>query len=311
MAAIGLAGAIAGCAARATPDAAAPRHDGARARPVQRTVVVDGQPLALWERRPPTPRGSILLVHGRSWSSLPNFDLQVDGEDRSILGALARAGYAAYALDMRGYGASPRDATGWLTPRRAADDVAAALDWIRAKEAAATAPVLVGYSRGSSVAMLTAQRHPGALSKMVLYGFPAEGAARAAPSTEPAAPLRQPNTAAGAASDFITPGSVSRAVVDAYVQQALASDPIHVDWKHEDEFVFEPASVRVPTLLLYGVGDSRAASADVARFFTELASPDRAWVVLPNADHAAHVEDAQARWLRAILHFIEQPPRAR
>ena len=294
------------------PEAPAPSTAAAlSARPVRRTVHVDGQPLALWEKRPAAPRGSILFVHGRSWSSLPNFDLRVDGGDRSVMNAFVRAGYAAYALDMRGYGASPRDATGWLTPTRAADDVAAALDFVRALDPAHAAPVLVGYSRGSSVAMLAAQRHPASLAKLVLYGFPAEGARPAPPVAEPAAPARAPNTAANAASDFVTPGSVPQRVVDAYVEQALASDPIHADWRREDEFVFDPASVRAPTLVLYGAGDPRAASPDVATFFSKLGAEDRAWIVLPRSDHAAHVEDAQPRWVRAILDFVDpKAPRA-
>jgi transposase-like protein len=32
----------------------------------------------------------------------------------SILQAFADQGYAAYAIDLRGYGETPRDATGWL-----------------------------------------------------------------------------------------------------------------------------------------------------------------------------------------------------
>src|SRR5262249_13140613 len=73
------------------------------------TVVADGHPLAVWARRAEHPRGTILLVHGRTWSSLPDFDLQVPGESRSVLAALAAKGFAAYAVDLRGYGATPHD----------------------------------------------------------------------------------------------------------------------------------------------------------------------------------------------------------
>ena len=83
--------------------------------------------LALWRKAPAQPRRSVLLIHGRTWSGRPDFDLQVPGESRSFMDALVAQGYAAYALDLRGYGATPRDATGFLTPERAAADVAAAL----------------------------------------------------------------------------------------------------------------------------------------------------------------------------------------
>ena len=108
------------------------------------TVRVEGHPMALWARRPPSPKGAILLIHGRTWSSLPDFDLQVPAEPRSAMQALAARGYAAYALDLRGYGGTPRDNTGWITPHRAAADVAEVLKWIAQQEKGREAPVLLG-----------------------------------------------------------------------------------------------------------------------------------------------------------------------
>jgi len=47
---------------------------------VKNTIMADGHPMALWEKTVDNPKGLILLHHGRTWSSLPDFDLQVDGE---------------------------------------------------------------------------------------------------------------------------------------------------------------------------------------------------------------------------------------
>jgi alpha-beta hydrolase superfamily lysophospholipase len=278
----------------------------APAQPRQHTVTVDGHGLAVWEKRPEQPRGAILLVHGRTWSSLPNWDLQVPGEERSVMDALVRAGYAAYALDQRGYGATPRDSTGWLTPGRAVEDAAAVLRWIAAREGG-DRPAIVGYSLGASIALLTAQRHPDAVRAAVLYAFAVDPDAPPASTPDNAAPARQATTAEGAASDFITPGAASRAVVDAYVRQALASDPVRVDWRRQAELAPDPAAVRVPVLLLHGVGDPLARVEMQARLFSRLGTPDRAWVILPGADHAAHVETAHAQWVHAITSFLEQP----
>lgn len=278
----------------------------AAAHPRRHTVVVDGHPLAVWEKRPAQARGAILLIHGRTWSSLPNWDLQVPGEDRSVMDALVRAGYAAYGLDQRGYGATPRDSTGWLTPGRAVEDAAGVLAWIRAREGGMR-PAVVGYSMGASIALLTAQRHPDAVSAAVLYAFAVDPDAPPASTPEGTAPVRQPTTAEGAASDFITPGAASPAVVDAYVRQALASDPVRTDWRRQAELTPDPAAVRVPVLLLHGVGDPLAKVEMQARLFSRLGTPDRAWVILPGADHAAHVENSQAQWVHAILRFLEQP----
>ena len=60
----------------------------AQAALAKHTVAAGGQALALWEKRAPNPKGTIVLLHGRTWSSLPDFDLQVPGEHRSLMDAL-------------------------------------------------------------------------------------------------------------------------------------------------------------------------------------------------------------------------------
>ncbi|HEU4456883.1 MAG TPA: alpha/beta fold hydrolase [Longimicrobium sp.] len=271
----------------------------------------DGHALAVWEKSPASPRGAILLVHGRTWSALPNFDLRVAGDDRSVMDALARAGYAAYGVDLRGYGATPRDSTGWLTPERAVRDVAAVLEWIAARQGAgAPRPTLLGYSRGAAVALLTAQRHPDAMSAVVLYAFAADIDADIPADAAAGPPPRRATTAEAAASDFITPASTPRAVVDAYVAQSLATNPVRTDWRGEAEFnAMDPAAVRVPTLLIHGARDPLATVPLQEKVFSRLATPDRAWVILPNADHAAHLEDPFGAWVRAVVDFVERPRR--
>ena len=104
--------------------------------PIKHDVVVDGHHLAVWQQKPAQPRAAILLIHGRTWSSLPNFDLQVPGERRSFMDALADAGLDVFAVDLRGYGATPRDPSGWLTPDRAVADVHAVVAWIQQQRSA-------------------------------------------------------------------------------------------------------------------------------------------------------------------------------
>ncbi len=53
------------------------RARAAAGPPAHLTVVVDGHPMAVWSRTARHPKGVILLLHGRTWSALPDFDLQV------------------------------------------------------------------------------------------------------------------------------------------------------------------------------------------------------------------------------------------
>ncbi|HET9159289.1 MAG TPA: alpha/beta fold hydrolase [Caulobacteraceae bacterium] len=270
--------------------------------PERLTIQSDGHPMRVWARMAQKPRGSVLFVHGRTWSALPNFDLHSvqTGSQLSILKAFAAQGFNAYAVDLRGYGETPRDAIGYLTPKRAAADVDAVLGWIAKRDGRKA--MLVGYSRGSQVAFLTAQTYPDAMSVLVLYGGPGDPARYA--NASPPQVRKAPTTHADAISDFITPTAASPAVVEAYAQAALKSDPVKMDWGQEDQFnPADPAQIKVPTLFIHGVADPNANAAFLSRLFVGLGNPAKAWVVLPNADHAAHVEKGQAQWVAAIIDF--------
>jgi pimeloyl-ACP methyl ester carboxylesterase len=287
--------------------AAAPSSGWAAARLQQFTVMADGHPLALWAREVRKARGVIVLIHGRTWSALPDFDLQVPGERRSVMQALNTQGYSAFALDLRGYGKSPRDATGWITPDRASRDVVAALEWL-AREKKIEKPTLVGWSNGSLVSQLTAQRHPQLISNLVLYGYPRNPVSPAPVPPTPASPPREVNTRERAATDFITPQAITQKVIDAYVAAALSADPIRVDWREQETWnELDAAKVATPTLVIHGERDPRAPIEAQAALFTRLGTADRRWVVLPGADHAALIESSGPAFIAAIVAFVGRP----
>lgn len=274
------------------------------------TVQSDGHPMAVWARAPASPRGAVLLVHGRTWSSRPDFDLQVPGLQRSVMTSLSRAGFAAYAVDMRGYGETPRDATGWLTPTRAAADTLHVLDWIASRHPALPKPALLGWSRGAATSMLVAQNAPTHLSALVLFGFAFDPGETFTDAPYPDKPPMLRNTAASAASDFVSPAVTPRAVVTAFVSQALASDPVAADLRNDGELrALDPARVTVPTLVIYGERDINVPSPGGARFFDRLAAHDKRMVQLAGADHAAQLEDTHDAWVAAVVDFIAQPGR--
>jgi alpha-beta hydrolase superfamily lysophospholipase len=274
--------------------------------PVKHDVVVDGHHFAVWEKRAAQPRAAILLLHGRTWSSLPNFDLQVPGERRSFMDALADAGFDVFALDMRGYGATSRDSTGWLTPNRAVADVEAVLAWMqeRMPPAQRLPTYLFGLSRGAMIAAMTAQEKPESLAGVVLLGFGFDPDVQSPPTPGNPRPDRLANTADAAASDFVTRDAFTQATVTAFVRAALRADPILADWKNDNEFnAFRPAQMQVPALLVHGAHDPQAPVAVETKLFSRFGTPDKWWVILPGADHAAHLEKSAVELVRAIVSF--------
>lgn len=283
----------------------------APAAPVERerheVAADDGHTLAVWSRVPAEPRGAIVLLHGRTWSARPDFDLQVPGEGPSTMEAFAEAGFAAYALDLRGYGDTPRDATGWNTPDRATADLISVLEWVKSRHGD-QAPALLGWSLGSLTAQLAAQGRPELISALVLYGYPRDPDRRYKAERDEGAPPAKATTAKAAASDFIIPGNISQEAITAFVEQSLAADPVRSDWRGSDQWnALDPGKVTVPTLVLHGGKDPYAPVPNLAKLVSRLGTTDRAWVTIAGGDHAAHLENVAPRFMDAVLSFLDAP----
>jgi pimeloyl-ACP methyl ester carboxylesterase len=276
---------------------------------MRHTVTVDGHPIALWEKSADGADEAILLVHGRTWSAVPDFDLQVRGEDLSLMDGLVEHGYAVFAVDLRGYGASPRDQTGWLTPQRAAADLAEVLKWIAERREWTKKPHLFGWSMGSTNSLLMAQRHPELISSLTLFGYWHDLDKNLPPDEAGIEPQKVRNTAEAAASDFITPGSISRKAVDAYVALALKADPVKTDLRHFDHYnALDPSSIRTPTLVMQGEHDPIAPTELQAKLYMRIGTGHKQWVTVPAGDHAAFVETPRAYFIHALVSFLEGVP---
>ena len=237
------------------------------------------------------------------------FRPQVAGEKRSFRDGLADAGLDVFALDMRGYGATPRDATAWLTPDRAVADVLGVVAWLQQRmPAAQRLPVyLFGLSRGAMIAAMAAQQRPESLAGVVLLGFGFDPDAQSPPTPGNARPERLRNTADAAASDFLTDDAYTKATVTTFVRAALKADPVLADWRDENQFnAFRPAQMQVPALLVHGARDPQAPVAIEQKLFTRFGTPDKWWVILPGADHAAHLEKSSVELVRAIVSFTRR-----
>jgi pimeloyl-ACP methyl ester carboxylesterase len=280
----------------------------AASEPTHHIVAVDGHPMSVWSRIPTRPNYTILLVHGRTWSALPDFDLQAPKKNRSIMSALVKLNYATYAIDLRGYGSTPRNADGWNTPNEAAHDVAQVLQWITQRHPRIQKPILLGWSNGALVSLLTAQQYPDALSDLILNGYPRDPAAAPVVPPSPAAPPREINTLERAMSDFISPAVTSQDLIETYVAAALKADPVRADWRLFEQYsAIDPGKVRAPTLVIHGERDPLAPIAAQSHLFVSLGNPDKQWVILAGGDHAALLEDTQDAFIAAVNAFVTRP----
>lgn len=276
-----------------------------KAERTQHTVNSDGHPIAVWEKSHPEAKEAVLLVHGRTWSALPDFDLQVEGEELSLMDALVNEGYATYAIDLRGYGATPRDSSQWFTPDQAAKDLKVTLEWISQQQSWNNKPHLFGWSMGSSNSQLTAQRYPDLISSLILFGYWVDADQEFEADPEGLTPEYIVNTAEAAASDFLKPGiTISQNAIDRYVEEALKADSLKVDWRNLDDYnELDPSKVTVPTLLIQGMDDPIAPTDRQVKLYIRLGSTYKNWVTV-EGDHAAFMETAKKPFVKSMVDFM-------
>lgn len=273
---------------------------------VQHTVLSEGHPMTVWEKKALQPKGIILFVHGRTWSGVPDFDLQVEGEDLSLMDGMIAQGYTTYAIDLRGYGGTPRDASEWNTPNKAAQDINNVLQWISAQNNHQKVH-LFGWSMGSTLSLLATQKDNTHIESLTLFGFWLDLNTTIPETPTDVALEKRVNTAQAAASDFIISGSISKIAIDTYVKAALAADPIRADWKQLNEYnQIDPTVITTPVLVIQGAEDPIAPTSRQATLFTKLKTADKNWVVISGGDHAAFMETPRPHFIKSFADFIDR-----
>jgi len=273
---------------------------------VQHEVISDEHPMAVWEKKVTDPKGIILMVHGRTWSGVPDFDLQVDGEDLSLMDGMNQAGYTTYAVDLRGYGKTPRNKNGWNNPLQAAQDVINVIQWISGQNNSQKVH-LFGWSMGSTISLLATQNDPSLIATLSVFGFWLDLDNEIPADPNNMALEKRVNTAEAAASDFIIPGSISQKAIDTYVKMALEADPIRADWKQTSEYnQIDPAKIEIPVLILQGEKDPIGPTEKQLKLFTRLKTGDKSWAVMAGGDHAAFMETPRSHFIKAFSGFIER-----
>jgi acylglycerol lipase len=218
---------------------------------------------------PPSPRGTILLVHGLAEHS---------SRYSSTAEHLAEAGWAVYACDLRSHGLSP---DGHRPGRVHVDhfedyekDVNALL--ALAKKRHPNLPrVILGHSMGGLIALTYTLNHPDALNGAVISS-PALGTH---PDSQPPRALKlvvgllSRLTPHALFASKLDTDAVSRdpAVVEAYVSDPLISAKVSARWF--DSFLkamasarHRAASLRVPMLLMQSGDDTVVDPAEPGRW---------------------------------------------
>jgi pimeloyl-ACP methyl ester carboxylesterase len=165
---------------------------------------------------------------------------------------------------------------------------------------------LFGWSRGSTIAQLAAQRRPNDIASLTLFGYWHNPDEKFPMDDSDAKPARETNTAQAAASDFIVPGSISEKAVDAYVKMALAADPVMTDLRADSEYnALDPSKLTMPVLVIAGEHDPLAPVENLAKLFTRIDSGHKQWVSVPGGDHAAFLESPRAYFINEVVAFLK------
>lgn len=268
----------------------------------------DGLKIALYEKRPKAPYVNvrpILLIHSATFSSLPEYDLQV--KDYSLMDFLAGEGVHVFAVDIRGYGNSEKPSPSeWVTTDVAAKDVHAAVKFVMDKSGVDRINMF-GWSWGTQVAGLYAQMYPDNIDKLVLsapfwHGLNVE--------LDEVIDSRRINTPASTVSDFLNMSYMDPEVIHEFTRLCMELDRITPtgSWKDlkklRENPILDPTKIRAPVLIIYGKRDHLVIKEDVQKFHESLASDHKRIVVIENADHMAHLELNHHVFFSELAHFL-------
>jgi pimeloyl-ACP methyl ester carboxylesterase len=289
------------------------------------TVPVAGGELFAWSVRPANHPGgpAAVFVHGKTFPSVPDFDLQVPGagETHSYMEYLARGGVHAFCFDHRGFGASFKPAEGSLfTSRVRARDLLAVVPAVR--RLCASPVTLIGLSMGCSTIAAALERDAGIAEKVILLG---PSGWRRLGTREARADWRASLAKSGAqrshyaSSDFPSlekrlwvgdEAWVNRAAFEHFVAQAIAANPAGPAGRVTSlisniapTFVSEP-KIRVPVLAVRGGGDTLATAEDLDAVRRFVAPSLVATRVFANRKHDLHLYNEREDVFASIHDFI-------
>ncbi|QBF33685.1 alpha/beta fold hydrolase [Thalassococcus sp. S3] len=299
------------------------RYDTAQSHLISSTDV-PGLRLHIRSQNSDPQRPAVLFVHGATYASRL-YDIPHPGA--SWLAATAEGGFAAYGLDVRGYGRSHAPMLGadnrpFGRASEVIRDISDAVDWILNRHGAAKLD-LVGGSWGSITAALFASTEGASrVRRLVLY---------APIFAEPNDGWRQLLSDPKLHDRFNPQFGAYRLVTEAATRARWDAEmPCGADWREEDVFqalvrssmfddpqaerrdppafrapngtfldlwdafngraLYQPQHITCPTLLLRGGADPTSTRSDALRLFDALGAENRNYVEIANGAHFVSAE---------------------
>jgi alpha-beta hydrolase superfamily lysophospholipase len=260
----------------------------------------------------------LFLVHGSSLSAMPSFDLQVPGDEYSMMNVFARDGFDVWTMDHEGFGRSAQT-SGTSDIASRVEDLKAAMATVQ-RETGRDRIHMFGESSGAIAAAAFAQAEPDRVNRLILTAFTykGEGAAeiarRRARIEELRANPRRKRDAAMIRSIFTRDGHPTLydpAMVDALVSSEMPYGDTVPTGTYVDMAVnlplADPAKVRAPVLMTRGEWDGNSTDDDLLEFFRKLPNGDRQYVILPNTAHSQGFSKNRRLLWYAMKNFLEAP----
>jgi pimeloyl-ACP methyl ester carboxylesterase len=295
--------------------------------------------------------GPILLVHGARVPGIASFDLPVPGG--SLAEDLANSGFIVYVIDIRGYGRSTRpkemsepaeNNAPLVRSTEAVRDIDAAVDFIR-RQTGRKAISILGWATGGQWAGYYATLHSTKLSHLVIHnalygagtaqllvghGSDLEDPARPGQfnSTVGAYRWNTANSLLGVWDKSIPTTDKNEwrdpTVADAYVREALGSDPTAAEHNPpafrspngalEDSFylatgrqLWDASFITIPTLVIASERDIWSRPGDRELLFAHLVhTRTKRLTIIPDATHFVHLdrnEHGRKHFLDEVVQF--------
>lgn len=258
-----------------------------------------------FERR---PRDVVVLVQGANLSGQAGFDFRfAGGDDYSMMDMFVARGLGAVTFSVRGYASSDAPPDPFSVDTDAAiEDLAAVMDWVRGQ--GYPRPHLSGWSWGGRITARYTERHPHHVGRLALQD-PALGGGYPVP------PEPTDGWWSGGWQYFhdrlepeFTEGAARVALADFVVQHEPRSpNGIRLE-NFRGSIAARACDITRPTLMIYGcaAGAQNYMQGGTARgeFFEDLATTDKALIVIPGCGDYAHFQKPRRRFADTVADFL-------